>query len=83
MACDTEWSAADKNFAETLVFDCALFILATFSLLLVLWRFISTLVRVITSDTLGGTTNYVLMGFVVLLLLIISSNTGALSESYE
>ena len=63
--------------------NCALFIVDIFFLRLVIWRFFSTLVGVITSDKLGGTTKYVFMGFTVLLLLTISSNTGPLSESDE
>ena len=63
--------------------DCALFMVDIFLLRLVLRRFFSALVGVITSATLGDTTKYVLMVFTVLLLLTISSNTGASSESDE
>ena len=44
--------------------------------------FFSTLCGVITSVKLGGTTMYVLMGFIELLSTI-SSNTGLSSESDE
>ena len=63
--------------------DCALFIVASFFLIIVLRRFFSTLVGVITSVTLGGTTKYVLMKFKVLLLQIIYSNTGESSKLDE
>ena len=63
------------------MYDCDLFIVSRFILRLVLQLLFSTLVGVLTSATLGGTTKYVLMGFKVLLLITISSNTGALSES--
>ena len=63
--------------------DCALFMVDIFLLRLVLRRFFSTLVGVITSVTLGGTTKYVLMKFKVLLLQIIYSNTGESSKLDE
>ena len=60
--------------------NCALLIVDSFFLCLVLRIFFRTLVGVLTSVTLGGNTKYALMGFTVLLLLYIYSNTRA---SYE
>ena len=71
MAWDTEWRAVDKNIAEAVVSNCALIYVSKFFLIMVLRRFFSTLVSVLTSVTLGGTIDYVLMGFTVLLLLTI------------
>ena len=62
--------------------ECTILIVAIFFLRLVVHRFFSTLVGVLTSDTIGGTTKYVLMAFKVLLLNI-SSNTGSPYESDE
>ena len=59
---------------------CGFFIVASCDLRLVLRRFFSILVGVLSSVKLRGTTEYVLMGFTVLLLLATSSNTGSLSE---
>ena len=56
MACDTEWSAVDKNLAESVVSDCDLFMVPRFFMLPILQRFFSTLVGVLTSVTLLGTT---------------------------
>ena len=82
MACDTEWRVVDKNLAEAVVSNCDLFIIASCVLRLVLRRFFSTLVGVLDIVKIGGTIYYVSMGFTVLLLLTISSNTGS-SESEE
>ena len=79
MACDTELRAVDHNISEDLVSNCAIFMVDILLLNMVLQRFFSTLFGVITSATLGDTTKYVLMVFTVLLLLTISSNTGASS----
>ena len=68
---------------EAVVSDCVIIIVAIFFLRLVLRRFFSILVGVITSVTLGGTTKYVLMKFKVLLLQIIYSNTGESSKLDE
>ena len=56
MACDTEWRAVNKNLAEAVVYDCALFIVTGFVLCLVLHHFFSTLVGVLDSVELRGTT---------------------------
>ena len=56
---------------------CALLIVANFFLRLLLQCLFSTLIGVLTSATFGGTTNYVLIGFTVLLPLTIYSNNGA------
>ena len=45
--------------------------------------FFSTLGGVLTSVSLGGTTMYVLMVFIIGLIYTISSNTGSSSESDE
>ena len=60
---------------------CYIFIGDSSLMRLVLQRFFSTLVGVLTSDTLGGTTKYVLIGFTVLLLITSYSNTEASPES--
>ena len=83
MAYDTECSAVDRNLVEAVVSNCDIFMVARFLLWPILWRLFSTLVDVITSFTLWGTTEYVLMGFKVLLLLKIYSSTGSYSESFE
>ena len=83
MACDTECRAVDKNLAEAVVSNCAILIVASCVLSLVLQCFFSTLVGVLDSVKLVGTTEYVLIGFTVLLLLTIYSNTGSSSESEE
>ena len=62
---------------EAAMYDCALFIVANFFWCLLLQCLFSTLVGVLTSATFGGTTNYVLIGFTVLLPLTIYSNNGA------
>ena len=72
MACETEWREVDKNLAEAVVFDCDIFILSMCVLRLVLRCLFSNLVGVLASVKLGGTTEYVLMGFTVLLILNIS-----------
>ena len=82
-ACDIECRAVDNNMDEAVVSDCVIIIVAIFFLRLVLRRFFSILVGVITSVTLGGTTKYVLMKFKVLLLQIIYSNTGESSKLDE
>ena len=80
MVCDTAWRAVDKNIVEAVVSDCALFIVAICVLHLVLRLLFRTLVGVLASVKLGGNTEYVLIGFTVLLLLTIYSNTVSLSE---
>ena len=72
-----------NNMDKYVVSDCALLIVARFFLRLVLRHFFSTLAGVLTSVTLGGTKKYVLIGFMVLLLLTISSNARASSEAGE
>ena len=61
--------------------DCC--IVAILVLPLFFLCFFSTLGGVLTSVKLGGTTVYVLMGFIIELLSTISSNTGSSSESDE
>ena len=80
MACDTELSSVEKNRADAEVSYCALCIVSICFLGLVLRHFFSILVDVLSNATIGGTTKYVLMGF-IFLLLTISSDTGASSES--
>ena len=63
-----------------MLLDCARFIVASLVLTLILTFFFSTLGGVIASVKGGGTTMYVLMGFIVLLSTI-SSNTGMSSDS--
>ena len=63
--------------------ECTILIVAIFFLRLVVHRFFSTLVGVLTSGKLVGNTVYVLMGFIIYLLSTISSNTGSSSESDE
>ena len=65
-----------------MLLDCARFIAASLVLPLMLRCFFSTLGGVLTSVKGGGTTMYVLMGFIELLSTI-SSNTGLSSESDE
>ena len=60
--------------------ECSIFVVDRCVLRLVLLRFFSTLVGVLSSVKLGCTTEYVLMGFTVLLLITISSNTRSSSE---
>ena len=62
---------------------CVYFMVAICVLPLVLRCFFSTLVGVVASVVLRGTTEYVLIEFTVLSLLTISSNTWSLSESEE
>ena len=80
MAYDTEWREFIRNLAETVVYDCALFIVASCVLRLILRRFCSTLVGVLANVALRGTTEYVLMEFIVLLLTIYYI-TGSSSDS--
>ena len=80
---DTEWSAVDRNLAETLLSDCACLIVASLVLPLILCCFFITLYGVLTSVKFVGTTMYVLMGFIIELLSTISLNTGSSSESDE
>ena len=47
MACDTEWRAVDKNIADDVLSNCALFILVTCVLNLILRPFFITLVGVL------------------------------------
>ena len=82
MDCDTEWREVGKKRDGAEVSDCALCIIANCFLRILLRHFFSTLVGVQSSATIGGTTKYVLMGFMVLVLTI-SSNTGAFSEYDE
>ena len=63
--------------------NCACFIVARCVLPLLLRCFFSTLIGVLASVLLRGTTEYVLMEFTVLSLLTISSNTGSSYESEE
>ena len=81
--CNTELRAVDKNLADYVLSDCDIFIVASCVLRLVLRHLFSTLVGVLASVKLGDTTEYVLMGFTVLLLLTVSSNTGPSSELEE
>ena len=83
MAYDTEWRVIDKNLAEAIVYDYALFIVEICFLRLVLSCFFRILVGVLASAELKGTTEYVLMEFIVLSLLTNSSNTGLSSKSEE
>ena len=50
--------------------DCAIFIIASFFLRLVLQRFFINLVDVLNSAKIGGNEYYVLIGFKVLLITI-------------
>ena len=43
IACDTEWRAVNRNQADVELSDCAILIVATYSIHIVLWRFLSTL----------------------------------------
>ena len=81
MACETEWREVNRNLAEDVVSYFYRFMVASCVLTLVLCCFFSTLVGVLASVVLRGTTGYVLMEFTVLSLLTISSNTGSSSES--
>ena len=63
--------------------ECDSLIFTSLVLPLILRSFFSTLSGVITSVKLGGTTVYVLMGFIIKLLSTIFSNTGSSSESDE
>ena len=66
-----------------MVSACACFIVAIFVWHFVLRCFLNTVVGVLASVLLRGTTEYVLMEFTVLSLLIISLSTGSSSESEE
>ena len=79
MACYTECREVDKNLAEYLVSGCDIFIVSSCILHLILRRFFSTLVGVLASVKLRGTTEYVLMVFTVLSLLTISSKISSSS----
>ena len=57
--------------------DCAIFIVPGYVLRLILHNHFSNLFCVLASVKLGGNTEYVLMGFTVLSVLTISSNTGS------
>ena len=81
-AFDTEWRAVYRNRAEAVLLDCAGFIVASLFLPLILRCFFSNLGGVQNSIKFGGTTIYVLMGFIELLSTI-SSNTGSSSEFNE
>ena len=83
IAWDTEWREVDRNLAEAVLSDCDSLIVASLVLPLILHCFFSTLGGLLTSVKLGGTTRYVLMGFIIELLSTISSNTGSYSESDE
>ena len=73
MACCTELRSVDKNINYDKVPDCALCIVAIYFLRLVLRYFFITLVGVLSSATIRGTTKYLLMGFIVLLITIFSN----------
>ena len=83
MACDTEWSSVDKNMYEAVVSNYDLLTVAIFFLRQILWSLFINLSGVLNSFTIEGTTKYLLMGFKVLLLPTIISNTGALSKPYK
>ena len=70
MACDTEWREVDKKQADAELYDYALCIVSICFLHLVVQHFFSTLVGVLSSAKIGGTTKYVFMGFIFLLLTI-------------
>ena len=82
MAYDTEWRSVVRNLAEAVVSDFAWFIVASFFWQRVFHFFFSTLCGVLMSILLRGTTEYLLMGFKVLLPTIYL-NTGSSSESEE
>ena len=63
--------------------ECAIFIVVRCVLRLILRHLFSTLVGVLANVKFRGTTEYVLMGFTVLSLLTLSSNTGSSSASEE
>ena len=82
MACDTEWRAVNRNIAEAVVFICACFIVTRYFRRRNLCCFFSTLFGVLACVVLRDTIEYVLMGFIILLLTIYS-NTCSSSESEE
>ena len=59
MACDNKWREVDKNIAERVVSDCAIFIVESCVLCLILRRFFNTLVGVLASFEFIGTADYV------------------------
>ena len=63
MACNNKCRSVDKNLAEAVVSDCALFIVMSCALRLGVRRFFITLVGVLDSVELRVTTEYLLMGF--------------------
>ena len=67
IAWDTEWRAVDRNRAEDVLSDCARFIVASIVLPLILRLFCSTFGGVLASVRGGGTTMYVLIGFIELI----------------
>ena len=75
MVCETECRAVDRNLAEDVLSDCDRFMVARCVLTLLLRCFFSTVVGVLASVVLRGTTENVLIEFTVLSLLTISSNT--------
>ena len=81
IAWDIEWREVDRNVAEAVLSDYAQLIVASLILNLILRCFFSTLGGVLTILKLGGTTVYLLMGFIIELLYTISSNTGSSSDS--
>ena len=52
MACDTGWREVDRNLSETVVSDCALFMVSICVICLVLRCFFRTLVGVLSSVVL-------------------------------
>ena len=64
IAWDTKWRAVDRNQAEAVLSECACFIVASLVLPLILRFYFIDLVRVLASVKGGGTTIYVLMGFI-------------------
>ena len=82
IAWDTEWRVVDRNRAEAVLLDFARFIFASLFLPHIVCCFFSTLGGVLTSVKFGGTTIYVLMGFIELPSTI-SYNTGLSSDSDE
>ena len=82
MDCDTKFMEVDKKRDDDEVSDFSICTLVRWFLFLVLQRLFIALVGRMVLATIGVTTKYVLMYFIVLSLTI-SPNTRASSESDE
>ena len=81
IACDTKLRVVNRNQADAELPDCALLIVASSHLRIVLQSILSTLEGMLLSATTRLDTVHVLMGFIGLSVMpTIYSNTGSYSE---